>query len=51
MLKAELELSSGNEAERASIIENFKKIKTYGDAKVYFEHIDEKIDATKEKSR
>ena len=51
MLKAEIELSSGSEAEKAEIIDNFEHIKTYGDAKVYFEHVDEKIDAAKEKSR
>lgn len=35
LLKAELELSSGSDEEKASLIANFDNIKTYGDADAY----------------
>jgi phospholipase C len=50
MLKAELDLAS-SELQKASIIENFKKIKTYGDAKAYVDMVDEKIATVKEMAR
>ncbi len=43
MLKAELELSSGSEAERARLIENFENIKTYEEADAYASSVMAKI--------
>jgi len=48
MLKTDLELSSGTEAEKAIIMENFQKIKTYGDAEDYIHYVDEKMETAKE---
>jgi phospholipase C len=46
-LKTELELSSGEPAERQAIIANFKNIRTKGDARAYMDQVTAKIDAAK----
>jgi phospholipase C len=47
MLKTELELSDGSEAQRKRIVENFKRIKTRGDAQAYIELISAQVNAAK----
>lgn len=43
MLKTELELSGGTDAEKAAIIANFKQVKTRGDAQIYIEKVSKKL--------
>jgi phospholipase C len=45
MLKTELELSVGGDAEKAAIIANFRKIKTRGQARAYIEKVNAKVRA------
>lgn len=49
-LKAELDLSDGSPAEKASIVEEFKKIKTKGEARTYFKKVLAQIEAAKASS-
>lgn len=46
-LKTELELSDGDDAQKQAIVENFKNIKTYGQAKAYHAAVMQKLAVAK----
>jgi phospholipase C len=47
--KTDLELSSGTDAEKASVVQNHQKIKTRGQAKDYFQSVMAKVDTARSK--
>jgi len=51
MLKTEIELSSGKEADKAAILENFKQLRKRGDARAYIKRIMNKVEAARAKRK
>jgi len=47
ILKTELELCDGDDAEKQALFENFKKLKTFGEAKAYHASVMQKMAAAK----